>query len=110
MTTTFLPLFTDRCLRKCRPLQSRRARPQPRELAQVQCKARRRPRAPERLADAVVALAAPDGIGFARGEYRKAGAGLVMVAAQIREIDVQGPDLRPRRLREQVERRESAGD
>src|SRR5215831_7200487 len=110
MTTTFLPLFTDRCLRKCRPLDSRRARQQPGELPQVQRKARRWSRATERLADAVVALAASDGVGFAGGEYREAGAGLVMVAAQVREIDVQRLDLRPGGLRERVERRESAGD
>src|SRR5215831_5812688 len=70
------------------------SRLQPCELAQVEREAGRRPRAPESLADAVVAFAAADGVGLAGREHGEARASLVMIAAQIGEIDVQGLDSR----------------
>ena len=69
------------------------ARDQGGELAQIECEAGRGTRAAERFADAVVALATPDRIGFAGGENRKARAGLVVIAAQVREVDVQARRL-----------------
>src|SRR5215472_5632688 len=65
---------------------------QARELAQIQRESGGGARAAERLADAVVALAAADRVWLTRREYREAGAVLVVVAAQVCEIDVQSLD------------------
>src|SRR5690242_17839706 len=80
------------------------------ELAQVEREAGRRPRAPERFADTVVAFAAADRIGFALGEHRKTRAGLVVIAAQIREIDMQRGHLRAGGQRKRFQRRHRDGD
>src|SRR5215468_10449901 len=110
ITTTFLPPFTLTPSPECRRRLSRFARGEPGELAQIQREAGGGACAPERLADAIVALAASDGIRLAGGEHRKACTRLVMVTAQVGEIDVQCLDFAVRGLRELVERGEGAGD
>ena len=100
MTTTFL------LMRLAKPAGSQPCG----ELAQVERKAGRGTRAAESLADLVVAPAAADRIGLAGGEHREARAGLVVIAAQIGEIDVQRFDPWPRGLRERGERGQRAGD
>src|SRR5438132_11799383 len=89
MTTTFFPMRRGLLL----------ASDDAGELAQVERESRGRPRAPKRLADAVVALAASDGVGLPGGKHRKARTRLVVIAAQVGEIDVQRFDVRRRRLR-----------
>src|SRR5690349_16338296 len=87
MTTTFLPMCAIASALAGDAAQRG-------ELAQVERKPGGGASAAERLADAVVPLAAADGVGFALGEHRETGAGLVVIAAQIREIDMQRGDLR----------------
>src|SRR4029453_9372007 len=72
--------------------------------------ARRGTRTPERLADAVVAAAVADRRGLARRVRRKDHTAVVMVAAQVAEIDVQRVDARLARLRERLERDERVAD
>ena len=71
-----------------------------RELPQVEREAGGGPRAPERLADAVVAAAVADRARLARGEHREDRAVLVMISSQVGEIDVERFDVRLRGLRE----------
>src|SRR5271169_239730 len=112
MTTTFLPMLVSRPVidvsRRCD--LSRRAADERGKLTQVQREPRRRAGAAEGFADAVVALAAADRAGLAHGEHRKTRAALVVIAAQVGQIDVQRFDPVTSGLRERLQRRECAGD
>src|SRR5262245_52412786 len=100
MTTTFFPI------RGSDPL----AREHVCELPQVEREAGRGSRAAERLPDAVVASAVADRRGMPGGEHGEDRSVLVMIAAQVGEIDVQRLDVRRRRAGERVERIEGVGD
>src|SRR5271167_4408409 len=112
ITTTFLPMLvrppSDRCV--CRRSPSCAAADEGCELAQVQGESRRRAGAAEGLADAVVALAAADRAGLARGKHRETRAALIMIAAQVGQIDVQRFDLVACGARKGLQRGERAGD
>src|SRR5271167_1488107 len=89
---------------------SRGAADQRGQLAQVERETRRRAGAAESLANAVVALAAADGAALARGKHREAYPALIVIAAQVGEIDVHGFDLVTRGPGQRFERSERAGD
>src|SRR5271157_5852013 len=89
---------------------SRRAADEGCELAQVEGESGRRTGAAEGLADAVVALAAADRVGLARGKHRETRAALIMIAAQVGQIDVQRLDLVASGVRKGLQRGERTGD
>src|SRR5262252_6069763 len=106
MTTTFFPMRAEERVRNRLLMLSargsgrvRRAR-QVRELPEIQREACRGTRPTERLADAVVAAAVADRRGLARRVHRKDRTAVVMVAAQVAEIDVQRVDAWLARLGE----------
>src|SRR5271165_6416191 len=112
ITTTFLPMVfrtaCDRCGSRREP--SGDAADEGRELAQVEGEPGRRTGAAERLADAIVALAAADRVGLARSKHRETRAALIMIAAQVGQIDMQRFDLVARGVRKGLQGRERAGD
>src|SRR5208282_5730630 len=111
ITTTFLPMVLRPpvcCGSRSEP--SRRAADEGCELAQVECEAGRRTGAAERLADAVVALAAADRVWLAGGKHRETRAALIVIAAQVGQIDMQRFDLVARGVRKSLQGRERAGD
>jgi hypothetical protein len=111
MTTTFLPVAVRSIAKPgVSGVNASGARDDAGELAQVEREAGGRPRAAERTADAVVAAAVADRAGLARREHRERRAVVVMIAAQVGEIDVQRLDLRLCRAYERGQRRQRVGD
>src|SRR5437660_7871579 len=116
MTMTFLPMdgvvtvmFGKRIWSGLEP-RILRLRPQSGDLAHVERESGGGSRATERLADAVVPTAIADGCRQAGREDRKYCAAVIVIAAQIGEVDVQGLDLRSGRFRERLECSERVAD
>src|SRR5262245_30160621 len=103
MTTTFLPMLRSSLVLTgpgSGDAGSAAAVQHAGELAQIEREPGCRSRAAECLADAVVAAAVANVVGLARGEDGKDRAVLVMIAAQIREVDMQRLDALLHGLRE----------
>src|ERR1043166_8759920 len=80
------------------------------ELTKVEREARCRARASERLADTIVASAIADGGCLAGGKHRKDRTVVIVIAAKVREIDVERLDAGSDGFRKGLERSQRIGD